>query len=296
VRLFWKVEIARRRSVFTIVEPIAIGECLGPYRIRAVLGAGGNGVVYLAGDRRLRRPVEIKVLDPSAADPRASRLLLREARVTAGLVHPSICAVHEIGRIRGRRFIVMEHVDGSSLATVIPPGVGLPLETMLHYAIQIVDGVAHAHRLGVAHGDLKTTNIMVGSNGRLKVLDFGLAVRASPADVEQASDTTQESDLPSVRGTVPYMAPELLRGWRADARSDIWALGVVLFEMAAGCRPFQGSTSYEVAAAILGHHGVPLPSRVPEGVRRIVARCLSPVRAARYESAVELAVALDDIP
>jgi serine/threonine protein kinase len=277
------------------VESIAIGQRLGPYRIQAVLGTGGMGIVYLAGDRRLLRPVAIKVLDPRIADARATRSLLREARVTAGLVHPSICGVHEIGHVRGRPFIVMEHVEGVSLAAAIPRDVGLPLETMLHYAIQIGDGVAHAHRCGIVHGDLKSTNIMVGPRGQVKVLDFGLAVRRSRS-ASGDSDTTRLRDLPSACGTVPYMAPELLRGRRADARSDVWALGVVLFEMASGGRPFRGATSYEVAAAILIHHAVPLPARVPPPVRQLVGKCLSTDPEQRYASAIELAAALDDLP
>jgi serine/threonine protein kinase len=277
------------------VESIAIGQRLGPYRIQAVLGAGGMGIVYLAGDRRLLRPVAIKVLDPRIADARATRSLLREARVTAALVHPSICGVYEIGHVRGQPFIVMERVEGVSLAAAIPRDVGLPVETMLHYAIQIVDGVAHAHRCGVVHGDLKSTNIMVGPRGQVKVLDFGLAVRRSRTAAGD-SDTTRLRELPSACGTVPYMAPELLRGRRADARSDIWALGVVLFEMASGGRPFRGATSYEVAAAILIHHAVPLPVRVPAPVRKVVARCLSVDPEKRYASATDLAAALDDLP
>jgi serine/threonine protein kinase len=285
----------RRLAVFRIVQSIAIGQRLGPYRIQSVLGAGGMGIVYLAGDRRLLRPVAIKVLDPKLTDARATRSLLREARVTAALVHPAICGVHEIGHVGGRPFIVMEHVQGVSLAAAIPRDAGLPIETMLHYAIQIVDGVAHAHRCGIVHGDLKSTNIMVGPRGQVKILDFGLAVRRSvsaPGD----SDTTRLRERSSACGTVPYMAPELLRGRRADPRSDIWALGVVLFEMASGGRPFRGATSYEVAAAILIHHAVPLPVRVPAPVRQLVARCLSTDPERRYASAIELAAALDDIP
>lgn len=283
-------------AVFRTVEPITIGQRLGPYRIQAVLGAGGTGVVYLAEDRRLLRDVAIKVLDPAMARTCAIRSLLREARMTAALVHPSICGVHEMGHVRGRPFIVMEHVEGVSLADIIPPGVGLPLERTLHYAIQIVDGVAHAHRCGIVHGDLKSTNIMVGPRGQVKVLDFGLAVRRSRAAGSPDVDTTGRGERSSARGTVPYMAPELLRGRCANARSDVWALGVVLFEMATGGRPFRGATSYEIAAAILGHWVVPLPDLVPRLVRQVVSKCLSIDPERRYSSAIELAGALDDIP
>src|SRR5262245_58090353 len=149
------------------------------------------GVVYLAEDSRLLRRVAIKMLDPSRADARAGHLLLQEARMTAALNHPSICGVHEVGHFRGEPFIVMEHIDGLSLATAIPRDVGLPLEVALHYAIQMTDAVAHAHRHGIVHGDLKTTNVMLGPSGRVKVLDFGLAVRcAGDSDSTRGETTT----------------------------------------------------------------------------------------------------------
>jgi serine/threonine protein kinase len=221
---------------------------------------------------------------------------LHEARIAAALNHPSICRVHEVGDVDGEPFIVMELVDGVSLASVIPRERGLPFEVALNYAIQIVDAVAHAHRQGIVHGDLKSRNIMVGPNGSLKMLDFGLAVRCPNLCDSTHDDTTRSDDTRQARGTVPYMAPELLCGQRADAQSDIWALGVLLFEMTSGRRPFCGATSYEIAWAVLSGQRAQLPGNLPLAFRRLVTKCLAFKPDDRYPSAATLAAALDDIP
>ena len=278
------------------MEPIALGQQLGPYRIEALLGAGGMGVVYLAQDSRLRRRVAIKVLDRSRADARDGHALLQEARVAAALNHPSICGVHEVGHLDGEPFIVMEHVNGVSLAAAIPRDAGFSLEVTLNYAIQIVAAVAHAHRHGVVHGDLTSTNIMVDRNDQVKVLDFGLAVRCVAEGESTRGETVRSRRVSAACGTVPYMAPELLRGQRADSRSDVWALGIILFEMTCGRRPFRGATSYEVAAAILTGRRGPLTVRLPGAVRQVVARCLAARREDRFSCACDLAAALDDLP
>jgi serine/threonine protein kinase len=279
----------------TTVQAINVGQRVGPYRIDGVLGAGGMGVVYLAQDCELRRTVAIKVVDRSRHHPNAMRLLLQEARVAASLNHPSICSVHEVGRFGDEPYIVMEHVEGTLLSDVIPRDTGLPIERAIHYEMQIVDAIAHAHRHGIVHGDLKTSNIMVGSDGRVKVLDFGLAVqKVSEIDLSDG-DTTRPPELDSGAGTVPYMAPELLRGRRAQAPSDIWALGVVLFEMLVGYRPFRGGTAYELAAAILADQPLPLPPRVPGALRGVVSRCLSKHPIDRFATVRDLAAALEDV-
>jgi serine/threonine protein kinase len=190
----------------------------------------------------------------------------------------------------------MEHVDGVSLAAAIPRDAGLPLEVTLNYAIQIVAAVAHAHRHGIVHGDLTSTNIMLDGNDHVKVLDFGLAVRCVPEGESTRGETMRSRRVSAACGTVPYMAPELLRGQLADSRSDVWALGIILFEMACGRRPFRGGTSYEVAAAILTGQRGQLTARLPAGVRKIVARCLAARRDDRFASASEVAAALDDVP
>lgn len=272
---------------------IGVGQDVGPYRIEALLGTGGMGIVYRACDRQLARTVAIKVVDCRHSNADSGRWLVREARLAAGLSHPCICSVHEVGYLGDQPFIVMEYVAGTLLRALIPAGRGLPVETALHYAMQISDAVAHAHARGVVHRDLKSSNIMIAPDGRLKLLDFGLAVRLTNADLEDL-DTTSSRELPSDAGTVPYMAPELLRGGRADRRSDVWALGVLLYEMMAGRRPFIGNTRYELAAAILDASAAPLPRDVPVALRRVVSRSLMKNPADRYQCATEVAGALDD--
>jgi serine/threonine-protein kinase len=233
------------------------------------------------------------MVDRRHSNADSTRWLLQEARLAAALSHPGICSVHEVGYFGDQPFIVMEHVEGTLLTALIPADRGLPVETALHYAVQISDAVAHAHARGIVHRDLKSSNIMIAPDGRLKLLDFGLAVRLATADVEDL-DTTGSRELPSDAGTVPYMAPELLRGRRADRRSDVWAFGVLLYEMVAGRRPFIGDTRYELAAAILDASAAPLPRDVPAALRRIVSRSLLKNPADRYQSATEVAGALDD--
>jgi serine/threonine protein kinase len=272
---------------------IGVGQDIGPYRIEALLGTGGMGIVYRACDRRLARTVAIKVVDCRHSNADSWRWLVQEARLAAGLSHPCICGVHEIGYLGDQPFIVMEHVEGTLLTALIPVGRGLPIETALHYAMQISDAVAHAHARGVVHRDLKSSNIMIAPDGRLKLLDFGLAVRLTDADVQDL-DTTSSQSLPSDAGTVPYMAPELLRGRRADRRSDVWALGVLLYEMVAGRRPFAGATRYELAAAILDAPPAPLARHAPAALRAIIMRSLMKNPADRYQCGAAMAGALDD--
>src|SRR5262249_10087016 len=172
------------------------------------------------------------------------------------------------------RFIVMEHVEGALLSHVIARGNGLPVEIALHYALQLADAVAHAHQHGITHGDLKSANVMVGHRGTVKVLDFGLAVHRLPEVADDPNPTRPvEPASASGGGTVPYMAPELLRGARPDSRSDVWALGIVFFEMLTGSRPFRGATVYELASAILTEAPLDLPPRVPSSLRALVRRC-----------------------
>jgi serine/threonine protein kinase len=216
--------------------------------------------------------------------------------VAAAPNHPSICLVHEVGHCDGGPFIVMEHVDGVPLATAIPRDVGFSVEVTLNYAIQIVNAVAHAHRHGVVHGDLTSSNIMLDTNDRVKVLDFGLAVRCAAENDSTSGETVRSRRAAPGCGTVPYMAPELLRGRSADSRSDVWAIGVIQFEMVCGCLPFRGETSYEMAASILTGHRRRLTSRLPAAVRKVVDKCLAVRPQDRFSSACELAWALDDVP
>jgi eukaryotic-like serine/threonine-protein kinase len=271
------------------------GTTLGPYRIIEAIGAGGMGEVYRAHDARLQRDVAIKLLPSAhAADEEARARLLREARAAAALNHPHICTIYEVGEADGRAYIAMELVDGRSLDRMVPDG-GLPTGDVLAFGLQIAEAVAHAHDKGVLHRDLKTSNIMVAPPGRVKVLDFGLAKRlARESRPDAPTGVSTLATAPGrLTGTLAYMAPEQLRGHAASAASDVWALGVVLHEMAAGQRPFEGGTGFEVASAILEQAPRALPETVPPGLRAIVARCLDKEPSQRYQNAGALLAALE---
>jgi serine/threonine-protein kinase len=252
------------------------------------------GRVFVALDMRLKRTVAIKVVDRAPAHKLA---LLREARLAAALNHPAICTVYEIGRVQDERFIVMEHVRGTPLFLLIRKRGRMPLETALCYELQITDAVAHAHDRGIVHGDLKSSNIIVADDGRVKVLDFGLAVRRTMGRTAVSCDvdTTRVSTSSVAAGTVPYMAPELLRGQVADVQTDIWALGVMLYEMLTGRRPFKGKTPYDLAAHILCNQRVQPTPRLPATIQRVIDRCLCTNAEERYASVRDFAADLDDL-
>jgi serine/threonine-protein kinase len=249
------------------------------------------GEVYEAYDRRLKRTVAIKLVPSS--DARAQARLWREAEHASGLNHPNICIVYEIGEAEGHAYIVMEHVRGRPLAEAIPED-GLPVEGALGYALQITGALVEAHQHGIVHRDLKSANVMVTPEGRVKVLDFGLARRLGDSVSGAAVETSSWTMPGMIAGTLSYMAPEILRGERADARSDVWAMGVVLHEMLTGERPFAGQTPFELSSVILTGSPRPLPSRVPAGLAAVIRRCLEKDPAARYSTAVELHAALED--
>ena len=274
-----------------------IGETLGQYRIDARLGAGGMGVVYRARDERLHRIVAIKLLgaeNPEALTDSRERLL-EEARAASHLNHPHICTVYEVGDIDGQMFIAMEFVDGETLSQIVPSD-GLPTETVIRYGQQVADALAHAHERGVIHRDLKTSNIAVDSGSGTKVLDFGLAHRTETGGVDVDTRSVEIAADPGVLiGTLAYVAPEILLGQGADARSDIWGLGVVLYEMATGQLPFQGRSEYELTAAILRSPPQPFPAQVPPILRAIILRCLAKEPSQRYQRAGEARAALEAI-
>jgi len=234
---------------------LTIGTRLGPYEIAALLGAGGMGEVYRARDPRLGRDVAIKVLPREvASDPDRLARFEREARAVAAVNHPNIVVLHSIEEDNGTRFLTMELVEGESLDRLVTPG-GLPLERVLDLAIPIADALVAAHTRGVVHRDLKPGNVMVTRDGRVKVLDFGLA-KATTGDSELAATQAATivspiSNVGQVVGTVPYMAPEQLRGAPADARADLFSLGILIYELVTGRRPFGGATSVEVSSSIL---------------------------------------------
>ena len=220
----------------------------GAYRIERMLGRGGMGVVFLAFDTTLHRLVALKLVDSRGDDEATRARVLREARNAAALNHPHICTIHEVGNVGGTPFIAMEYVNGRSLRDELDAGT-LPLHDVLRYGVQAADALTHAHEHGVIHRDFKAGNAII-AGGRLKVVDFGLARRN---DVAVLDATTAASIVPAgVAAGTPYtMAPEQIRGSAADARTDIWALGVLLYQMAGGGRPFEGGTTPELFSSIL---------------------------------------------
>ncbi len=296
-----------------MTEPTA-----GRYRLAGPLGAGGMGVVYRAHDPSLDREVALKFLtDDSARDETARLRLLREARAAATLNHPNILTIHEVGEAEGRLFIAMELVHGQSLQHRLRTGPLAP-STALDYGIQIADALAHAHERGVVHRDLKSANVMVTPDGRIKVLDFGIARRAGVDDPPRPERPTAGADpgpappLPTPRGvatgsgpgptltedgivlgTPHYLPPEVVRGATADATSDLWSLGVLLYEMTAGRLPFSGASVEELTRSITRDDPAPLPATVPQGLRSVILRCLAKDPVRRYRQASEVRAALE---
>ena len=266
--------------------PLAAGQLLSTYEILGTLGAGGMGDVYRARDTRLEREVAIKVLSPeAAADPARLKRFLREARALAALDHPNIVAVHSVEEADGLHFLTMALIRGRSLAEIIPES-GMPPAELLPLARAIAEGVSVAHAHGIIHRDLKPANIMVTDDGQVRIVDFGLA-RIGP----QADRSLELTGEGVAVGTIPYMSPEQLRGAPVDARSDIFSLGVILFEMASARRPFRGECGAEVISSILHDEPRPLGGRCRErapSLEAVVRRCLEKSPERRYPSVGEL--------
>jgi TolB-like protein/predicted Ser/Thr protein kinase len=260
------------------------------YRVVSRLGAGGMGVVYRAHDARLDRDLALKILPcDMMKDESARARLLNEARASASLNHPHIAQVYDVGEDHGHMFFAMELIEGTSLREAIPRG-GLPLSTVCRYGAQIARALSFAHEQGIIHRDLKTANVMIRPDGQAKVLDFGLAKRALVKGSKEADLGLTATG--TILGTPNYLPPEVLLGGVADARSDIWSLGVVLYEMVSGKLPFDGSSMAELAGAIVNEAPNPLSARVPTGIQLVIARCLSKDPSSRYHSAGEVAAAL----
>jgi serine/threonine protein kinase len=278
------------------MEHFVIGQLLGHYRVAGKIGEGGMGVVYRAYDEVLHRDVALKVVNKDARlDASASQNLLREARASSSLAHPNICTIHEVGETDGELYIVMELVEGKSLRT-ISGDMGLPPESVLRYGVQIASALGRAHDRGIVHRDLKTANIVVTADGLVKVLDFGLAKQVGSGIWEGPTQSLLTiQDTSSISGTLSYMAPEILRGEAADYRSDLWALGVVLYEAASGRLPFEGRTGFEISSAIMRELVKPLGPSVPLALWAIVQRCLAKDPAQRYQRASEVQAALEAV-
>ena len=273
-----------------------IGQVLGHWRVLEKLGEGGMGAVYRAHDEVLHREVALKVVRKSTSfDQPTSQNLLREARASSALAHPNICTIHEVGESDGQLYIVMELVEGKSLRALSADG-GLPPESVLRYGVQIASALVRAHDRGIIHRDLKAANVVVTSEGLVKVLDFGLAVQVGGTAFEASTRSfASMRDTSGVSGTLPYIAPEILRGQPADYRSDLWALGVVLYEAASGRLPFEGNTAFEISSAILREMPRPLGSPVPPGLWAVIQRCLAKEPMQRYQRASEVLAALEAV-
>jgi serine/threonine protein kinase len=275
---------------------LSAGAKLGPYEILSPLGAGGMGEVYKARDTRLDRSVAIKVLPEHIARREDLRQRFeREARAVASLKHPHICVLHDIGSQDGTGYMVMEYMEGETLAARIARG-ALPLDQALMFAVQIADALDRAHRAGVTHRDVKPSNIMLTRDG-VKVLDFGLAKSKSKPGPEQETLTAALTTEGSVLGTPQYMAPEQFEGKEADARSDIWAFGAVLYEMFTGQKAFQGKSYSSLVGAILSADPRPMSVKpfTPAALERLVRRCLAKDAEDRWQSMRDVVLELQSI-
>ena len=277
---------------------LASGSRLGPYEILSPLGAGGMGEVYRARDPKLGRDVAIKVLpDRFAADPDALARFEREARAVASLSHPNILSIHDFGREEGSAYAVMELLEGQTLRERLATE-ALPSRKAIDYAVQIAHGLAAAHEKGVVHRDLKPENVFVTTEGRVKILDFGLAKVSSGEPDETRSPTVAATEPGTVMGTVGYMSPEQVRGKSADHRSDIFSFGTILYEMLSGERAFRGESAAETMAAIAQKDppefsGTGAP--IAPGLDRIVRHCLEKNPNERFQSARDLAFDLQSL-
>ena len=267
---------------------------LGPYEVLSAIGAGGMGEVYRARDPRLKREVAIKILPAAfSSEPERLRRFEQEAYAAAALNHPNILAVYDIGQQNGAPYIVSELLEGATLRERLRPG-PLPIRKAIDYGQQIASGLAAAHDKGIIHRDLKPENLFVTNDGRIKILDFGLAklTRSETAEDGQLQTKTVQSDLNTVLGTVGYMSPEQVRGKAADTRSDLFSLGAILYEMVSGKRAFHAESSAETMSAILKEDPPELTAtnrNVPPALERIVCHCLEKNTSERFQSAHDIA-------
>ncbi len=273
-----------------------IGQTLSRYKITGMLGEGGMGVVYRAEDPELDREVALKLLPAEMADnPKRLERFRREAKAVAAINHPNIVTIHSIESVETTHFLTMELVEGESLDHLIPPG-GMPLAKVFEIAVPLADALSSAHEQGIVHRDLKPANVMVTGENRIKVLDFGLAKLVEDPDGEEgdAALTAVPTELTAegmVMGTAPYMSPEQVEGRTMDHRTDIFSLGIVLYEMATGKRPFAGDTSAALISSILRDSPptvTEINESLPRHLARIIQHCLEKDPEARYQSAKDV--------
>src|SRR3984893_3970494 len=270
-----------------------IGQTLDHYKIVAKIGEGGMGVIYSARDQVLNRDVALKLLAKGALERVGRDHLLREAQTASSLSHPNICTIYQVGHTDDDFYVVMELIEGRTLSELVT-ATGLSMETVTRYGTQVADALAHAHDRSIVHRDLKGSNVMITPEGRVKVLDFGLATRLEREEISELT-LSYDSLESKLVGTLPYMAPEVLRGQKGDHLSDLWSLGVLLYEAAAGKLPFRGNTGFEVTSAILREPLPPLPAAVPHGLAAVIQRCLMKERVERYQQANEVRAALEAV-
>ena len=270
------------------------------FEILSGIGAGGMGEVYRARDTRLRRDVALKVLPPEfARDTERLARFQREAQTVAALNHPNVVTIYSVEEAEGIHFLTMELIDGKTLAELIPAG-GMALPALLRIAIPLTDAISAAHQRGITHRDLKPANVMVTTDGRVKVLDFGLAkLKHNSADVNDDLTTIEQlTGQHQVTGTPAYMSPEQAEGRPVDARSDVFSLGILLYEMATGVRPFRGSSPMSIISSILKDTPQPIAQvreDLPIDLDRTVRRCLAKDPARRYQTALDVRNELEDV-
>ena len=281
---------------------LGAGTRLGPYEIQAPLGAGGMGEVYKAKDTRLERTVAVKVLPQRlSSSPEVRQRFEREAKTISQLSHPHICALYDVGREGETEYLVMEYLEGETLSDRLAKG-PLPLEEALRYGIEIADALDKAHRSGIVHRDLKPSNVMLTTSG-VKLLDFGLA-KALPSPGGRGVGGEGLSSLPTqqgltqegtILGTFQYMAPEQIEGKEADSRTDIFAFGATLYEMATGTMAFSGATQASLIAAIMTSEPTPISTfqpMSPPALDRLVKTCLAKDREKRWQNARDIGLEL----
>jgi eukaryotic-like serine/threonine-protein kinase len=280
-----------------LMEQLPVSRKLGHYEILSLLGAGGMGEVYLAEDTKLDRKVAIKFLaSDSTGDSQANKRLIREARAAARLDHPNICAIHEVGDIDDRAFIVMQYLEGDTLAARAARK-PMELRESLDVAVAVADAIAEAHSRGIIHRDIKPQNIMLTTRGQAKVMDFGLAKVITQKSFVESEAKTESllTEQGMIIGTVPYMSPEQVNGQPVDTRSDIFSFGAVLYEMVNGRPAFGGSSAMATLAAVLHKEPEALPATVPTELAKTIMRCLRKDPSQRYQSMEEVKAALEEL-